>query len=273
MNLIFYFITLFGLYSCNLDKSNYTNIDANKNTFLADSVNDEKLIPAGLLKLVKAYPDFLDSADAATLFWKDGTQMQWDDGVDNKTHDEKLNSPDLEDMMSQKYDKGAEWNSPPSENFEPGRIRYEPFFKKMYGSSSSEVQKNLVTVQWLPSICGCTVQFSGVNGAADKLKAVSDEIEAKLAGEFNKYINKTAGTFNWRNIAGTNRLSTHAFGTAIDINTKYSNYWQWEGDMIWKNQIPLEIVEIFEKHGFIWGGKWYHYDTMHFEYRPELLAD
>jgi peptidoglycan LD-endopeptidase CwlK len=33
----------------------------------------------------------------------------------------------------------------------------------------------------------------------------------------------------------------------------------------------MEIVAIFEKHGFIWGGKWYHYDTMHFEYRPELM--
>ena len=40
-----------------------------------------------------------------------------------------------------------------------------------------------------------------------------------------------------------------------------------------KNKIPFEIVEIFERHGFIWGGKWYHYDTMHFEYRPELLID
>jgi D-alanyl-D-alanine carboxypeptidase len=25
-------------------------------------------------------------------------------------------------------------------------------------------------------------------------------------------------------------------------------------------------------YGFIWGGKWYHYDTMHFEYRPELMG-
>jgi hypothetical protein len=33
-----------------------------------------------------------------------------------------------------------------------------------------------------------------------------------------------------------------------------------------------EIVDIFERHGFIWGGKWYHFDTMHFEYRPELLV-
>jgi hypothetical protein len=35
--------------------------------------------------------------------------------------------------------------------------------------------------------------------------------------------------------------------------------------------MPREIVDIFERHGFIWGGRWYHYDTMHFEYRPELL--
>jgi len=34
----------------------------------------------------------------------------------------------------------------------------------------------------------------------------------------------------------------------------------------------LEIVDIFERHGFIWGGKWYHFDTLHFEYRPEILA-
>jgi len=27
--------------------------------------------------------------------------------------------------------------------------------------------------------------------------------------------------------------------------------------------MPQEIVDIFERHGFIWGGKWYHYDTMH----------
>jgi hypothetical protein len=143
----------------------------------------------------------------------------------------------------------------------------------MYGSSSGEVSGNLVNVKWLPSICGCTIQFNNVNGAADKMREVSEEIEATLGAEFHKYVSKTAGTFNWRKIAGTNRISTHAFGTAIDINTKYSNYWQWDGNMVWKNQVPIEIVEIFEKHGFIWGGKWYHYDTMHFEYRPELLVE
>ena len=79
----------------------------------------------------------------------------------------------------------------------------------------------------------------------------------------------------------------------IDINVENSNYWLWdykkeqalpagvniqEKDIdnnkfpLYRNMIPWEIVEIFEKNGFIWGGKWNHYDTMHFEYRPELIT-
>ena len=38
-----------------------------------------------------------------------------------------------------------------------------------------------------------------------------------------------------------------------------------------RTTVPKEIVDVFEKYGFIWGGRWYHYDTMHFEYRPELF--
>jgi hypothetical protein len=70
----------------------------------------------------------------------------------------------------------------------------------------------------------------------------------------------------------------HSFGMTIDINTQFANYWQWDCSckdetrpLKYKNQIPKELVEVFEKHGFIWGGNWQHYDTMHFEYRPELL--
>lgn len=269
---VFRILIIFLFVSCNLNKSNYTNIETNKNTLSDSSYKFSSSIPEGLRKLVVAYPDYIDSADEKNLYWRDGTVMEWDDGIVNKSHEEKLESPDLEDMMSQRYTAGADWNSPPEENFEPGRIRNEDFFKKMYGSNSGDVQSKLEKVNWLPSICGCYVQFTAVNGAAKKLQEVSDELE-KLPKEFHKYLKRTGGTFNWRFIAGTSRLSNHSFGAAIDINTQYSNYWQWEGTMTWKNQIPTEIVEIFEKHGFIWGGKWYHYDTMHFEYRPELLLD
>jgi hypothetical protein len=62
----------------------------------------------------------------------------------------------------------------------------------------------------------------------------------------------------------------HAYGAAIDLNLAVSDYWMWRTGA-WRNRMPREIVDIFERHGFIWGGRWYHYDTMHFEYRPELL--
>ena len=67
----------------------------------------------------------------------------------------------------------------------------------------------------------------------------------------------------------------HSWGAAIDINAARADYWLWHGsgviDAGLVNRIPTEIVAIFARHGFIWGGKWSHYDTMHFEYRPELL--
>ena len=67
----------------------------------------------------------------------------------------------------------------------------------------------------------------------------------------------------------------HGYAAAIDINVHYSDYWLWTqqktGQFPWINRIPPQIVEVFERHGFIWGGKWYPFDTMHFEYRPELI--
>jgi peptidoglycan L-alanyl-D-glutamate endopeptidase CwlK len=255
-------------FSISCSYNNSGKINANNDGVEKQNVPPHTNVPIGLQKLLKAYPDFLDSADENTLYWKDGTSMQYDDGI-QKSYDEKLDNADLEDMMSQQYTKGADWGQPPAENFEPGRIRSEAFFKKMYGSSSSEVQRNLVSVKWVD---GSSVDFSSVNGAADKLAEVAADLQ-QLGSEYMKYLKNIGGAFNWRNIAGTHRLSNHSFGTAIDINTKYSNYWQWSGSMEYRNQIPIEIVEIFEKHGFIWGGKWYHFDTMHFEYRPEMLME
>ena len=77
-------------------------------------------------------------------------------------------------------------------------------------------------------------------------------------------------------VADTGKMSMHAYGAAIDLNLGYSDYWLWrtkggKQTIKYKSRMPREIVDIFERHGFIWGGRWYHFDTMHFEYRPELL--
>lgn len=146
----------------------------------------------------------------------------------------------------------------------------------MYGATEREVAERLVAVNWCPRLAGQVLRFSAVNGAAQALQAVSDE--ADLRAELKPFVTG-ASTFNWRPIAGTRRLSPHSFGIAIDVCVGKSDYWRWsnrgagESDTIaYCNRMAAELVRIFERHGFVWGGRWYHYDTMHFEYRPELLT-
>lgn len=223
-------------------------------------------------KLVAAYPEYIIDIKDNKVYWKDGSTSIFDDGK-QKTFDEKLVNADIEDQLFQVYKKGK-LQINPILNDDAGRIRNELFFKKIYGATKSEVTKNLVTITWLPKSVNKKILVNRINGVDKKLQAVSEELD-KLP-HLKKYLENPAGTFNWRNIAGTNRLSTHSFGITIDIHVKYSNYWEWDKNnngITYKNQVPYEIVETFEKHGFIWGGKWYHYDTMHFEYRPELLLN
>jgi hypothetical protein len=200
------------------------------------------------------------------IVWKDGTKMIYDDAK-AKNFQELLNNPDIEDSFSFDYPLGSNSFVPPKHNYDPGRIRNEVFMKKLYGHNANEVKSNLVTISWMNK----RIRVTRVNNIDKRLKAISMELQ-KLPKRFQKYLTEIGGTFNWRKISGTSRLSVHSFGAAIDINVKYSSYWKWsKGKYRYNNQIPKEIIEIFEKHNFIWGGKWYHYDTMHFEYRPELL--
>ena len=107
--------------------------------------------------------------------------------------------------------------------------------------------------------------------ASEKSPRRHNEFPAPRQPEISKYAFPSAGTFNCRAVKDTGNRSPHAWGVAIDINTKFSDYWLWAKNGSYRNRIPFDIVDIFERHGFIWGGKWGHFDTMHFEYRPELL--
>ncbi len=236
----------------------------------------KKEIPVGVQKLMRAYPDFIVGGTADSIVWWDQTKMLYDDHNTAKSFDSLLNYPDLQDHFAFEYPLG-ELERPPAHNQDPGRIRYEPFFKKMYGETREEVRQNLVEIIWLPSTLKQKLLVTKINGVAQQLQKISEELDQKP--HLHKYLQNIGGTFNWRKIAGTERLSGHSFGMTIDINVKYANYWRWatknpqESDSIpYQNSIPYEIVAVFEKNGFIWGGKWYHYDSMHFEYRPELLV-
>jgi peptidoglycan LD-endopeptidase CwlK len=229
-------------------------------------------VPAKAQAFLRAYPTFFAGYRDNQLVCRDGSMILFDDGR-SKTYEQRLSEADPEDELWQPYPTGPDSYRPPAVNFDPGRYRCTTLLKKMYGASAQEVESHLRTIPWMPKSTQATVRITSVNGVDQRLAAISAELD-ELPAVDKKFVLKTAGTFNWRPIAGTNLLSAHAFGIAIDINVDYADYWHWtaeNGLIPYRNRIPHRIIEIFERHGFIWGGKWYHYDTMHFEYRPELL--
>lgn len=240
-------------------------------------------------RLEKAYPQFIQSVSDQYILWADGTKMPLYDQNTHKSPQEKLSSPALADqIIGVYYPKGQPIHP---EQFvptgDPGRTRYQPFFEKMYGRDEGAVKNKLTTVYWLPNLFGqrYPLLVTTVNGVDKKLLAISNELEI-WALKHPQWITllKPGGTYYWRKIANTDRLSLHSFGIAIDLNPNVSNYWQYDlkkshqlisenATLHYRNDVPWDIVLIFERQGFIWGGKWYHYDTMHFEYRPELLIE
>ena len=228
---------------------------------------DSPLTTVAQRALLAAYPDHLARFEGNFLIWKDSTRMVWDDGR-VKAGEELLDDPDLEDIFAQPYPRSSVVFQV---DYDPGRCRPNAFFMKIYGGSEAEVRARLVPVAWF----GQELQFNREAGAAAALERVANRL-AK-SPEVLPYLTPSAGTFNWRVVAGTQRLSNHSFGIAIDLNVSHAHYWRWSKEfkagkpLVYQNKIPLRIVQAFEAEGFIWGGKWYHYDTMHFEYRPELL--
>ena len=229
----------------------------------------DESIPLYAQALVKAYPYQIAGYMNEAIVFRDGTRMNCDDKRD-KDYLQRLDKTDIEDMFHDVYPVGK--HDIPGYRHDPGRYRCEAFFKKVYGRSKKKVINHLVQVDWF----GQKIAFSRVNHAADSLKAVERELKS-LYPQYEEYFRQSS-SFYWRSVRGADRMSAHSYGIALDICTDFSDYWSWsnpeknETDSIsYQNRIPAEIVDVFERHGFISGTKWYHYDTMHFEFRPELL--
>jgi peptidoglycan L-alanyl-D-glutamate endopeptidase CwlK len=229
--------------------------------------------------LIASYPEILSAVNNhGNVIAKDGTEFTFNEGIDRSSFTQLLENSDLKAQLSQQYTL-ERLTEPPTINFDPGRLRSSKFFEHLYGKSEKDVRENLVKVFWKP--CNCHIVFNKAAGAASALGRVGSEIGSQSG--IQKYVSKPNGSFKWRKIKGTTRLSMHAFAIAIDFDlpNNMSTYWQWthcnDGNSckyprhILKDEGLAKIVEIFESHGFIWGGKWHHFDTMHFEYRPELL--
>ncbi len=86
--------------------------------------------------------------------------------------------------------------------------------------------------------------------------ALQEIVDLGLASEINP--EEYAGCYHPRFIAGTTKLSNHAFGLALDLNVP-GNQRGTVGEM------DRRVVAVFEAWGFTWGGHWRYTDPMHFE--------
>lgn len=225
-------------------------------------------------RLVAAYPEQLASLEGDTLVWRDGTRMPIGTSQPARDFETMLRSATIADQLRQDYVTGP-MQGPPPRDHSPGRLRNAAFFERMYGDCRrGETTPHLRPVTWMPRTRPQALLVTMVNDVATRLERVIAALEA-LPDRFKIYLVPAAGTFACRAVADTGMPSVHGYGAAIDIAVRQSDYWVWSrtrGDIPHRNRIPFEIVEPFEAERFIWGGKWYHYDTMHFEYRPELFA-
>lgn len=93
--------------------------------------------------------------------------------------------------------------------------------------------------------------------------------------------------FNFREVSGTNNLSKHAYGLAVDLNPRYNpyihkingqtliepengaDYADRAGDFDYKIDEEDLAYKLFTAAGFTWGGSWKNSkDYQHFQYTP-----
>ncbi len=224
--------------------------------------------------LEAAYPGADLDINAGTFLTPDGTVIPYAPARD-VTPAERLDDATLGDMFVYLYP--LEFDLVPRQTawFDPGRVRNEAFFRAIYFTTEASAAASLTTVVYSGPTLRTTFAMTTKNCVATQLTAVLTNIRG-MAVNFDSLFDAVGGSFNWRVIAGTDRMSSHSFGTAVDINTELGGYWRWTGAVEgqvtdYNNNIPESLVREFERFGFVWGGKWNHFDGMHFEYRPELI--
>jgi hypothetical protein len=186
------------------------------------------------------------------------------------------------------------WKPPSGEDEErmrnaAGRRRLNPpkrsqhFYDALWRASSREESYDRVkSIRFLGR--SVLIHYS----IMEELALVEEKIltEAKTSAHIRQWINNIGSLsgWNWRSIADTRSRSFHAYGAALDLLPASAGgletYWLWTSNhrSDWwavpyagRLHPPEEVIKAFEDQGFIWGGKWLFFDTMHFEYRPEIL--
>ncbi|ESY89018.1 hypothetical protein X739_00495 [Mesorhizobium sp. LNHC220B00] len=118
------------------------------------------------------------------------------------------------------------------------------------------------------------VTKTGIPLSGIGIDGLTAKVATDYAGRFQGLLNDLKGAgypitslgeggYSFRNVAGTNNLSNHAFGEALDINPR-ENPWAVgaKGNF---SQYGVDPSALAQKNGLFWGGNWNKSDAMHFQ--------
>lgn len=140
-----------------------------------------------------------------------------------------------------------------------------------FGRNLSDVSSSL-TPWVVPMSGGRTILIN--RAALPAFQRVASNLSAhQAAGRY--YAIRLVGGFAWRRINGSARMSTHSFGTTIDINwdtNPYTSDHPLPGRSGYTD-MPTWFVDAWKQAGFCWGGDWLGLkDAMHFSWKGPLAT-
>ena len=222
-----------------------------------------------------------------TWFYYAGGRMLPEEELSNEANYRSLqfynypaNLPEWVKPTDEETERYKSWTTTRSQT----QIRRSNFFLDTLWQASTRVQteNNMVRITFLGKR---TNIHKDIQETLARVETRIQEI-AKTENEVQTWINSLNQLegYGWRNIADTQSRSYHSYGLAVDLLPRSmgsrQTYWLWTSQYRedWWNvsyreryHPPESVIKTFESFGFVWGGKWPLFDTMHFEYRPEIL--
>jgi hypothetical protein len=231
--------------------------------------------PAISLALELAYPGLRVDEKAGQVVLAHGERLPLGRDTGRAAQD-ILGDASIVEQFTQVYPLTFDLSARGTPWFDPGRFRNDAFFRALWFKDEASAASSLVSVRYPGAQAQPRFAMTTKHCVAHQLGGAFAALAARNDPALAPLFTKIGGSFNWRVIAGTQRLSSHSFGIALDLNTELGGYWRWVGAREgqvgpYRNHFPEVLVSTLERFGFIWGGKWHHFDGMHFEYRPELI--
>ncbi|MCL2196127.1 MAG: M15 family metallopeptidase [Treponema sp.] len=247
--------------------------------------------------LIQAYPDRIEKAEFRNNDWALLMNDKWYcfaggrllpenmlENTENYRPNQFYNYPEelppWKELTPEEIKRYNSWTENRSQN-PPRRSSF--FLDELWQAPNrAETEKKLVRISFLG-------KSTRVHQAIQKKLAAVESIILQLGKvdpQVQTWINGMGSIegYGWRNIAETQSRSFHSYGLAVDLLPRNmgnkQTYWLWTSQYRddWYNvsyneryHPPASVIKTFEVHGFVWGGKWPMFDTMHFEYRPEVM--